>query len=61
MLAVRGNVECVMRGDLRACFRRVDGGAIAGDQIIVESVFHVRARIGLMEQTLGVRFVLGEK
>jgi hypothetical protein len=50
-----------MRGKLRAGLRAVNRSAIAGDQIIVESVFHVRARIGLVEQTLRVRFVLGEK
>jgi len=61
LLAVGRNVEGVMRGELRACLRRVNRGAIAGGHIVMESVFDVRARIGFVKQALGVGFVLGEK
>ena len=38
VLAVGRNVEGVMRGELRACLRRVNRGAIASGQIVMESV-----------------------
>ena len=50
-----------MRGGLCPRFRRIHGVRLAVDNEVVEAVFHVRSRIGNVEQPLGVRVVFREK
>ena len=60
-LAVRGDLEHVVRRGLRAAACRADGVTPAGDHVIVEGVLHAGRLVLAAEQTLVVALVLGEE
>ncbi len=55
------NLEAVVSGGLGAGFRRVDGVAFPVHDERVEGVLDVRARVGRVEEPLGIGVVLGEQ
>ena len=50
-----------MRRNLRSCLRRVHGVLLAMDDVIMDSVLHVRSLILEVIQELRIRFIFGEE
>ena len=60
-LAVRGDLEHVVRRGLRAAACRADRVTPAGDHVVVEGVLHAGRLVLAAKQTLVVALVLGEE